>query len=237
MPAQGVGLKRRDALPRTAKERVELVKAVVVGDGEPGAFDVRHLADADLIVAADGGAGWLAAQGVTPHVVVGDLDSIEAGLLQVLEADGVTIERHPVDKAQSDAHLAVARAVASGAHQVIVLGALAGERLDHELSNVLMLTDPAWRSVDIRIVRDDTSVRAVSDGDRLMLNGASGDVVTLLAIGDAEGVTTDGLFYPLAGETLRSGESRGLSNVIASVPASVRVGAGKLLVVEQSRED
>jgi thiamine pyrophosphokinase len=213
------------------------VKAVVVGDGEPGALDARHLADADLIVAADGGAGWLAARGVTPNVVVGDLDSIQAGLLEALEADGVTIERHPVDKAQSDAHLAVARAVAGGAREVIVLGALGGERLDHELSNLLMLTDPAWRSADVRIVRDDTSVRAVSDGGRLALEGAPGDIVTLLAIGDAEGVTTDGLAYPLAGETLRMGQSRGLSNVIASTPASVRLEAGTLLVVELSRED
>jgi thiamine pyrophosphokinase len=208
------------------------VKAVVVGDGEPGALDARHLADADLIVAADGGAGWLAARGVTPHVVVGDLDSIDTTLLHGLEADGVTIERHPADKDESDAQLAVARAVASGARQVIVLGALGGQRLDHELSNLLMLTDPAWSSVDLRIVRDDTSVRAVSDGGPLVLDGASGDIVTLLPIGDADGVTTDGLAYPLAGDTLRTGQSRGLSNVIASTPASVRLLAGTLLVVE-----
>jgi thiamine pyrophosphokinase len=208
------------------------VKAVVVGDGEPGALDARHLADADLIVAADGGAGWLAARGVTPHVVVGDLDSIEASLLHALEADGVTIERHPADKDESDAQLAVARAVASGARRVIVLGVLGGQRLDHELSNLLMLTDPAWKSVDLRIVRDDTSVRAVSDGGPLVLDGASGDIVTLLPIGDADGVTTDGLAYPLAGDTLRMGQSRGLSNVIASTPASVRLLAGTLLVVE-----
>ena len=203
-----------------------------MGDGEPGALDARHLADADLIVAADGGAGWLAVQGFTPHVVVGDLDSIAAGLLHALEADGVTIERHPADKDQSDAELAVARAVASGARRVIVLGALGGERLDHELSNLLMLTDPAWSSVDLRIVRDDTSVRAVIDGGRLVLDGATGDIVTLLPIGDADGVTTDGLVYPLAGDALRMGQSRGLSNVIASTPASVRLQAGTLLVVE-----
>jgi len=206
-----------------------------VGDGEPGALDARHLADADLIVAADGGAGWLAVQGFTPHVVVGDLDSIEASLLHALEADGVTIERHPADKDQSDAQLAVARAVASGARRVIVLGALGGQRLDHELSNLLMLTDPAWSSVDLRIVRDDTSVRALSDGGRLVLDGASGDIVTLLPIGDADGVTTDGLAYPLAGDTLRMGQSRGLSNVIATTPASVRLQAGTLLVVEQKQ--
>jgi thiamine pyrophosphokinase len=212
------------------------VKAVVVADGEPGALDARHLADADLVVAADGGAGWLAGQRVTPHVLVGDLDSIEAGNLHALETAGVSIERHPIDKDRSDASLAVARAVAAGARQVIVVGALAGERLDHELSNLLMLADPAWGSVDLRVVRDETTVRAVSGGGRLTLDGTAGEIVTLLALGDAHGVRTEGLFYPLAGETLRMGESRGLSNVIAGAPASVRLEAGTLLVVEISRE-
>jgi thiamine pyrophosphokinase len=213
------------------------VKAVVVADGEPGPLDARHLADADLIVAADGGAGWLAARRVTPHVVVGDLDSIEAGHLHVLETAGVTIERHPIDKDRSDASLAVATAVAAGAREVIVVGALAGERLDHELSNLLMLADPAWGTVDVRVVRDETTVRAVTGGGRLNLEGVAGEIVTLLAIGDAHGVRTEGLSYALAGETLRSGESRGLSNVIASAPASVQLEAGTLLVVEISRKE
>jgi thiamine pyrophosphokinase len=210
---------------------------VVVADGEPGADDARHLADADLIVAADGGAGWLEVQRVRPHVVVGDLDSIEAGELKALMAAGVRIERHPVAKDRSDAHLAVAWAVAGGADRVIVLGALAGDRLDHELTNLLMLADPAWRSVDVRVVRDGTSVRAVTGAGRLTLDGAVDDTVTLLAIGDSDGVTTHGLAYPLTNETLHVGESRGLSNVITAVPASVWLEAGTLLVVEVSRED
>jgi thiamine pyrophosphokinase len=210
---------------------------VVVADGEPSADDARHLADADLIVAADGGAGWLELQRVRPHVVVGDLDSIEANELEALVAAGVQIERHPVAKDHSDAYLAVAWAVAGGADRVVVLGALAGDRLDHELTNLLMLADPAWRSVDVRVVRGFTSVRAVTGGGRLSLDGAVGDTVTLLAIGDSDGVTTDGLAYPLTNETLHVGESRGLSNVITAVPASVWLEAGTLLVVEVSRED
>lgn len=213
------------------------MRAVVVVDGERSAADARHLADADLIVAADGGAGWLEDRRIRPHLVVGDLDSIGAGHLEALEAAGVPIERHPVAKDHSDAQLAVQRAVAAGADRVIVLGALAGERLDHELANLLMLADPAWRSVDVRVVRGGTTVRALTGGDRLVLDGVVGDTVTLLAIGDSDGVTTDGLAYPLTGETLRVGESRGLSNVITAAPASVRLEAGTLLVVEVRRED
>jgi thiamine pyrophosphokinase len=50
--------------------------------------------------------------------------------------------------------------------------------------------------------------------------------------GDAGGITTEGLRYPLHDETLRFGRARGLSNEIASLPARVSLGTGTLLVFE-----
>jgi thiamine pyrophosphokinase len=209
------------------------VKAVVVADGEPDARDAIHLADAGLIVAADGGARWLQAVGVRPHLLIGDLDSVEADLVARLAAEGVTIERHPVDKDASDAELALDRALASGADEVVVLGALGGERLDHELANLLLLADPSRRMRALRLVRGGTVVRALHGSQRLSLLGDIGDLVSLLPIGgDADGVRTEGLHFPLGGERLRLGPSQGLSNVVVDQPASVSLERGTLLVVE-----
>jgi len=214
------------------------VKAVVVADGEPDARDADQLVDADLIVAADGGARWLDAMGIRPHLLVGDLDSVDAHVIERLAADGVAIERHPADKDASDAELALDRALASGADEVAVLGALGGERLDHELANLLLLADPSRRVRDLRVVRGGTVVRALQGGERLSLRGAIGDLVSLLPIGgEAEGVRTAGLRFPLDGESLRLGPSRGLSNVIADQPASVSLERGTLLVVETASEE
>ncbi|HEX9634698.1 MAG TPA: thiamine diphosphokinase [Candidatus Limnocylindria bacterium] len=214
------------------------MKAVVVADGEPDARDADQLVDADLIVAADGGARWLDAMGIRPHLLVGDLDSVDAHVIERLAADGVAIERHPADKDASDAELALDRALASGADEVAVLGALGGERLDHELANLLLLADPSRRVRDLRVVRGGTVVRALQGGERLSLRGAIGDLVSLLPIGgEAEGVRTAGLRFPLDGESLRLGPSRGLSNVIADQPASVSLERGTLLVVETASEE
>ena len=58
-------------------------------------------------------------------------------------------------------------------------------------------------------------------------------MVTLLPLGgDAEGITTEGLRYPLRGEPLRTGPARGLSNVRESSAAAVRMARGMLLIVE-----
>jgi thiamine pyrophosphokinase len=65
-----------------------------------------------------------------------------------------------------------------------------------------------------------------------------GTLVTLLSIaGAAEGVTTDGLRYQLDDELLHLGSSRGLSNVVAAYPASVRVRSGTVLVIETEQEE
>jgi thiamine pyrophosphokinase len=213
------------------------VKAIVVAGGDAAADDAAQLSGADLVIAADSGAAWLAGRGIRPDLVVGDMDSVDPTLLQRLAAEGATIERHPPDKEASDAELAIDRAVSAGAAEVVIIGALGGGRLDHELANLLLLANPAWRGVTLRVVRGGTVARAVHAGDRLMLTAAAGDMVTLLPVsGDAIGVRTDGLQYPLDGETLPIGRSRGLSNRVEQAPASVSLEGGTLLVIETHKE-
>jgi thiamine pyrophosphokinase len=52
--------------------------------------------------------------------------------------------------------------------------------------------------------------------------------------GDATGVSTTGLRYPLDSDGLAMGRSRGLSNVVVRTSASVRLEAGTLLIVEST---
>ena len=209
------------------------MRAVIVASGDLDPGDARWLEGAGLVVAADGGAASLDALGHAPDVLVGDLDSVADDLVVRLEAVGVAIERHPVDKDASDTELALERALGSGAAEVVVIGAIGGARLDHALANVLLLTDPALAGRAVRLVHGPTTVRAVRGGERLELESRTGDVVTLLPVGGpAHGVTTAGLRWALAGATLEMGRSRGLSNLVEQAPASVSLEDGTLLVVE-----
>jgi thiamine pyrophosphokinase len=213
------------------------MKAIVVAGGDAVPEDAAELSGADLVIAADSGAQWIENLGVRPNLVVGDMDSIDPRLLARLRAQGVEIETQPAEKDASDAELAISRAVARGADQVVVVGALGGERLDHELANLLLLADPRWHGIELRIVRGGTTAWSLDGGNRRELGEAAGDLVTLLPLtGDATGVRTNGLRYPLAGETLRSGQSRGLSNEVEHVPASVSLEGGTLLVIETRKE-
>jgi thiamine pyrophosphokinase len=221
---------------RGGKESVWML-ALVVADGEPDPADRDLLEGADLVLAADGGARWAEANGRLPDLVVGDLDSLGDDAADHLEAEGVRIVRHPTEKDASDTELAIAEAFGAGADRVVVVGALRGERLDHELANLLLLADPRYAYRQLRIVKGGTTIRAVPGGSTLRVEARAGRPVTLLPLGgDAIGVTTRGLRYPLKAETLPLGSSRGLSNVVEKQPASVRLEVGALLVVEPGND-
>lgn len=211
------------------------MRAIVVAGGSTDPTDANLLTDADLVVAADGGATWLASLARAPDRLVGDLDSVAPSLVAELEAAGVPVERHPPDKDASDLELALEAAVLAGARDVAIVGALAGERVDHELANVLLLADPGWeaRGVALRIVRGAVTVRALRGPGSTTLSAPPGSGVTLLPVGgDALGVTTAGLRYPLAGEPLALGRARGLSNEVATPGATVALSDGILLIIE-----
>lgn len=219
-------------------------QAIVLADG-----DVSSRVDLDrawpgwarpdaLVIAADGGVRHAVTLGLNVDRWVGDGDSTEEPTLAALAAAGVAVERSPVDKDESDAELAVLAACALGAEEVVIVGALGGPRLDHALANLGLLAMAELAGRPASIVAADARVRllrAPVDGGAatLVLEGRIGDIVTLLPVGgDALGVTTLGLRYPLRDERLREGRSRGLSNVRTERAARVTVREGRLLVVE-----
>jgi thiamine pyrophosphokinase len=112
------------------------------------------------------------------------------------------------------------------------LGATGGDRIHHVLATVLLVADRRYAGLDLRLVRGRTVLRALHAGARLEIEARAGDGVTLLPIGgDAHGVRSAGLRWPLDGETLAFGRSRGLSNEVVATPASVQLERGTLLVV------
>jgi thiamine pyrophosphokinase len=216
------------------------MNAVLVASGDPQLADARWLSDADLVVAVDGGAAWLASIGRRPDALVGDLDSVDPALAVSLEEEGVTVERHSTEKDRSDSELALEYALRNGADRIVMLGAIGGVRLDHELANVLLLAARRKhaRDLDLRLVRGGACMRALQGGSSLTIEAGTGSLVSLLPVGgDAEGVTTSGLRYPLRDEPLPLGSTRGLSNEVAAEPATVQLQHGTLLVIETATQE
>ncbi len=192
-----------------------------------------------MVVAADGGARHAATLGVAIDLWVGDGDSLGEPDLAALEAAGVPVERSRPDKDESDTELAILAAIRLGASGVVVVGALGGPRIDHALANLGLLALPELDGRPATILDVAARIGLVkapgADGRPVTrrLAGRIGDIVSLLPLGPGvEGVTTEGLAYPLTDEPLAIGHTRGLSNVRVASEASVALRNGLLLVVE-----
>lgn len=199
------------------------------GGAEPRGDAIALLPAGAAVVAADGGADHALALGLRVDVAVGDFDSISPAGLAALEQSGTRIERHHADKDATDLELALDAALALGPSRIVVVGGVEG-RLDHLLGELLLLGAESYAGVEVDALLGAATVHVVH-GERT-LEGAPGETISLFALhGAAEGVVTDGLAYPLRGETLPAGTSRGTSNVFAGETARIAVERGVLVAV------
>jgi thiamine pyrophosphokinase len=222
MPAEGI-------VPMAAQGASDMV--VVITGGDP--VERSHLppmADGTLVIAADSGLDHARALGLPVDLAVGDFDSASTAGVEAARAEGTTIRRHPAAKDATDLELALDAALGTGAARVHVVGGHGG-RLDHLLANALLLARPEGRHAAITAQMGSARVTVVRD--RAELHGPIGDLVTLVpAHGPARRVTTTGLLYPLAGEDLPAGTSRGVSNELVDHLATVTLADGVLLAIQ-----
>ena len=107
------------------------------------------LRSGDLIVAADGGLHNAMSVGVTPQIVIGDMDSVSPSELTDAKKAGTQILQFPKEKDETDLELAIHYVLEKQSTEIIVIGALGG-RLDQMLGNLSLLTGVP-SGVDIRL--------------------------------------------------------------------------------------
>jgi thiamine pyrophosphokinase len=190
----------------------------------------------DRLIAADGGLHYLRQLGLMPDVLIGDLDSVEPGEVEDVRLTGARVERFPVRKDKTDLELAVRLARAEGAGDILIFGALGG-RWDQTLANLLLLAHEDFRSARIRLVDGAQQIYLIQSATRI--EGEPGDTVSLISLqGDARGVTTDGLEYPLQNGQLPFGSTLGISNVLLGKQGMVSVQDGLVacIVIGQPKQ-
>lgn len=186
--------------------------------------------EADFIVCADGGALHLQKLGIKPDVLLGDFDSIEERYLEYYREQKVTILKYPKEKNMTDTELAVDTAIERGYKDIVIIGGT-GTRLDHTLSNIFLLRQMLDRGVRGRIVNEYNEIFLIDDCTEV--KAEEGYYLTLLPLtSKVEGITTKGLYYPLKGETIEMGSTRGVSNCFVSQEAQISITSGVLMVIK-----
>jgi thiamine pyrophosphokinase len=204
-------------------------RVLLLCNGEPPSRPlVRGLARlADRFIAADGGANTARACGVTPDVIIGDLDSVlPATLRHFRKSRVICVARQD----NTDLEKALDFLLGEGVKEVVVLGATGG-RLDFTLANIAVF----WKySGKLRITFRGDSWCALPVGKLLERPASRGATASLIPFGPCAGITLRGFKYPLTNAAMRPGEI-GVSNVVTSLPIRIRVRTGNMLLVLHDR--
>lgn len=191
-----------------------------------GAFTMRGLypAQGDCVIAADNGYSALEANGIVPDLLVGDFDS-----LQWIPRE-IPVKSFPPEKDDTDMALALSEGIARGYHTFALYGA-SGGRADHTQANLQLLGGMSKQGYACKMVCPAYDVYTVTDGTLSLPWQKAGTIVSVFCHGEkAEGVTLEGLKYPLTGALLTCDRPLGVSNEALGGEARITVGHGTLLV-------
>lgn len=204
----------------------------IVGAGE---FTPRDFfpAEGDFIIAADGGLRALDALGMKPHLIIGDLDSLGS---YPLPGD-VPLEKHPVEKDDTDTGIALAQGFSLGFRDFRLYGC-SGGRPDHLLANFQTMGKYSQLGAQVRLIAPDYDAYAITNTTMALPLRKVGTTVSIFCHGDkAEGVTLQGLKYPLQNHTLTCDYPLGVSNQHAAEHATISVANGTLLILQYTHPE
>lgn len=183
----------------------------------------RPLGGNSWIIAADGGLRHTRQLGITPHMVIGDFDSLG------YTPEGANV--YPVEKDDTDAMLAVRLGLEKGFREFLIYGGLDGPRLDHTVANFQTLQYLADHGACGYLIGASTIASVIKNGTLRFPEGTDGTISVFCLGADAVGVTEQGLYYTLHNGTLTSGFPLGVSNHFTGCPAEISVVNGSLLVL------
>lgn len=198
-------------------------RCLIVGAGD-FFYNMPMPQASDYIIAADGGYSYLREAGITPHVVIGDMDSVSE--MPVHEQ----VIRLPREKDDTDMMAAIKLAIEKGCNSFHIYGGTGG-RMDHTIANIQSVAYITKTGAEGYLYDKDMVLTAVADGSLEFEAGCEG-MLSVFSLSDAaEGVTLTGLKYLLNDAQVTNSFPVGISNEFIGVKSRITVKKGMLLVL------
>lgn len=197
----------------------------IIGAGDvPDNTDLKAT-DEDFVICADGGFNHNCLLGRMCDLVVGDFDSL--GTTPDFENKVVL----PCEKDFTDMKTAVDEGFNRGYKSFVIFGALGGERFDHSVANIALLSYICSKNARGKLIHGKKTFLAFADGE-VRINGDKGSYVSVFSLCDeSKGVSIENLKYTAKGITLRLDTPMGVSNEFIGKEGKISVEKGRLLVI------
>lgn len=207
------------------------MKAVIVtGGNKPSkALISSYIKNSDLIIGADKGSEYLYDYEITPHVILGDFDSINKEKLKRIEENQVEIIKFPPEKDYTDTEIAIIEAIKRGADIIYLFGGI-GTRVDHSLGNIGLLLTTKNKGKKLIII-DHHNKMYLAD-KRMNLNGNAGETISFHALSDVvKGFDIKGAKYNLDSYDMHLLDPRAICNEFVDSPIDIKYDSGELLII------
>ncbi len=212
------------------------MKAIIVAGGQ---FSIsthveKKIQQADLILAADKGGEYLVNEGIFPHYLIGDMDSIDPKALDSIKAKNIPVISCSPRKDETDTELCIRFAREKKASEITLIAAT-GNRFDHFTTNLFLLEPLCESGIHTQIMDAENIIQVLTGKgiSRAVLKKYQGETISLAALSkQVTGLTTKGLEYCLEKAVLRRGSSLGVSNTFREDTAEILVESGSLIVFQ-----
>lgn len=179
--------------------------------------------EGDLVIGADAGYLKLESLGLTPHLTVGDFDSL--GVIP----QNCEIIKHPVKKDDTDTMLAVKIGYDRGYRNFCLCGC-AGKRLDHTLANLQTLSYIAEKGGKAYLIGDDYIASAIKE-DTISFNDSQKGNISVFSATDCCEVSITGLLYPVDRAKVTYDFPLGVSNSFIGKKAEITIHKGTAIII------
>ena len=183
------------------------------------------------VLVLDGALEKVLLRQIKIDAVLGDFDSTKVNL-NLLKEEQFPLEifRRP-DQEKTDLEKGIELLIEKGFPAVNIIWAT-GKRMDHTFANITNMIK--YRSQIKMVMLDDHStIYPLSPSQVFTKWYVKGEIVSLIPVGTAKGISTQNLKYPLKNEALELGGRMGNSNeVLQDGEVSISYKTGELLLIE-----
>lgn len=204
---------------------------ISAGDFTPMDIEVK---EGDMCIAVDGGYLYCKMLGLNPHLVIGDMDSLDDSVRDDIErmkqeTPEKVCELTP-EKDDTDTLAAIRIALEKGYRQFRIYGAMGG-RVEHTIANIQCLSFLKNQGAKAYIMDANVMMTVIKD-ETVRFNKAMEGYVSLFALGEkAEGVTIGNMKYELSDAVITNDYPIGISNEFIGKEGQVTVKNGMLLII------
>lgn len=177
----------------------------------------------DQLISVDQATHFLIEKNIPISLAIGDFDSIKDKIV-LNDINHITLN---VEKDETDTLAAIRYAYQQNPDEVIVLGGIGGERIEHSIANILLLNE----FPNLKIVTDYSKIYTLSEGTyQTSFKG----YISIFSMIDSV-ISLKNFKYPLNQYELTLFNTIGISNELNGDIGTIEVQKGKIMVIESKK--